>query len=78
MQITRGISVVLAFALLASYGVTARAQDENTPEAKARKAMVGKMAPALAVDQWVNSGGKPLSLESLRGKVVVLDFFTFW
>jgi len=40
--------------------------------------MIGKMAPDLAVGQWINSDGKALSLKSLRGKVVVLDFFAFW
>jgi len=66
---------VIAVALVA---VAAHAQDQNTPEARARKAMIGKMAPQLAVGQWINSDGKALSLKSLRGKVVVLDFFTYW
>jgi thiol-disulfide isomerase/thioredoxin len=27
--------------------------------------------------QWLNTGGKDLSLEGLRGKIVILDFWTF-
>ncbi|MEM1451062.1 MAG: hypothetical protein AAF957_03965 [Planctomycetota bacterium] len=38
----------------------------------------GKPAPALQVTGWMNTGGAPLSLESLRGKVVVLDFWGTW
>src|SRR5579885_927930 len=26
---------------------------------------------------WINTGGKPLSIKQLRGKVVVLDFWTY-
>lgn len=26
---------------------------------------------------WLNSGGRPLSLAELRGKVVLLDFWTY-
>lgn len=38
----------------------------------------GKAPPALAVDGWINTDGKPLSWEALRGKVVVLDFWGTW
>ena len=41
---------------------------------KADKA-VGTAAPELADGTWFNSG--PMSLQSLRGKIVVLDFWTF-
>lgn len=78
MKLIRGVLTVLAFASITSYGVTGRVQDQDTAEAKARRAMIGKMAPPLAVNQWINSNGKALSLEKLHGKVVVLDFFTFW
>ena len=78
MDRLRGFLTVLALVSVTSSGVTRAVQDQDTTEAKARKAMIGKMAPELVVDQWINSGGKALSLKSLRGKVVVLDFFTFW
>ncbi|HVT10927.1 MAG TPA: hypothetical protein VHE55_01565 [Fimbriimonadaceae bacterium] len=78
MEAKRWILSVLAIAAFVGSGSVARAQDSNSAQAKARKAMVGKMAPELAVNQWINTNGKTLSLKSLRGKVVVLDFFTFW
>ena len=40
--------------------------------------LLGKKAPELQVDQWLNSGGKPLTLSSLKGKVVVLDIWAYW
>ena len=36
--------------------------------------MVGKQAPELAKGNWINS--PPLSLKDLRGKVVLLEFWT--
>lgn len=42
------------------------------------RSLLGKPAPKLSVQNWLNTGGKALSLESLRGKVVVLDFWAFW
>ena len=37
----------------------------------------GKAPPALQVTGWMNTDG-PLDLASLRGKVVVLDFWGTW
>ena len=34
-------------------------------------------APELRGRRWLNTGGRPLSLAGLRGKVVLLDFWTF-
>ncbi len=37
---------------------------------------VGKPAPAIAAENWLNSA--PLSLQDLKGKVVVIDFWAPW
>ncbi|MEW8537637.1 MAG: TlpA disulfide reductase family protein [Candidatus Thiodiazotropha endolucinida] len=34
------------------------------------------MAPALDVDEWINGDG--VTLDDLKGKVVVIDFFQMW
>lgn len=38
--------------------------------------LIGKPAPELQTTQWLNS--KPLSLKSLKGRVVVIDFWAVW
>ena len=44
----------------------------SSPRAAARL-----RAPELVGRGWLNTGGRALSLEELRGRVVVLDFWTF-
>lgn len=36
----------------------------------------GKKAPEWEISEWINS--EPLSVEKLRGKVIVIDFFQLW
>ena len=43
-----------------------------------KDALEGKAPPALQVDQWINAGPEGVSWESLRGKVVVIDFWGTW
>lgn len=43
-----------------------------------KDALEGKTPPALQVDGWLNAGGKSLDLASLRGKVVLIDFWGTW
>lgn len=52
---------------------------EGTPEQRvAKDALEGKAPPALHVKDWMNTDGKPLALDALRGKVVLLDFWGEW
>ena len=65
---------VNAIALLSVAALLATAQQAPSP-----KDMIGKAAPALIVDKWVNTEkGAALSLEKLRGKVVVVDYWAYW
>ena len=36
---------------------------------------IGEPAPEITGDRWINS--EPLSLETLRGRVVVVEFWTY-
>ncbi len=38
-------------------------------------AFVGQMSPALKTSEWINS--EPMTLEELRGKVVLIDFWAW-
>ena len=54
-------------------------QREGTGEARALKdALEQKTPPALEVEGWMNTGNKPLTLDGLKGKVVVIDFWGVW
>ncbi len=53
-------------------------RERNEKTGAQKDALEGKTAPELAVDGWMNTGGKSLNLKSLRGKVVVLDFWGTW
>ena len=44
---------------------------------EAKKSSVRLRAPELVGRGWLNTGGKPVALGDLRGRIVVLDFWTF-
>lgn len=47
-------------------------------ERSAKDALEGRPAPALAVQDWIHAPQGGLDLASLRGRVVVLDFWGTW
>ena len=47
----------------------------GVPAVMGQLVRVGAAAPEIASGGWVNSG--PLSLEALRGKVVLVEFWTY-
>ncbi len=52
---------------------------EGDSRQRARKdPLEGKAPPALAVSGWMNTDGKALKLDDLKGKVVILDFWGVW
>jgi thiol-disulfide isomerase/thioredoxin len=50
--------------------------NKTIQSARALLAMIGKPAPAIDPMEWVN--GEPETLDSLKGKVVLLDFWAVW
>lgn len=77
-RIFGGIMMALAWtALVAAQGDGFPREGEGEGRAK-KDALEGKAPPRLAVESWMNTEGKALDLASLRGKVVVLDFWGTW
>ena len=74
----------LALLLVSGVGwaaIPTDAPDDFRREGKnraAKNALEGQSPPVLQVDGWINAPGGDLTLESLRGKVVVLDFWGTW
>jgi thiol-disulfide isomerase/thioredoxin len=66
-HVTR-IVVLAGLLAFAAFGVSVA---DDSPAARE-----GAAAPALTVNNWVNS--KPLNLADLKGKVVVLKFWATW
>ncbi len=65
--------------LLALGSSPIRGEDANLKREQDLSAKEGKPAPALQVAGWMNTpGNTPLTLEQLRGKVVVIDFWGTW
>ena len=62
------LSCVLTVAMILLLALPTLAQHSDD-------AFVGQMAPELRASEWINS--QPLTLEGLRGKVVLIDFWAF-
>lgn len=70
---------ILAFSVIFSFKANLQAESPRLESSKSRdilNAMQGKPAPELALKEWINS--KPLDLDLLKGKIVVLDFWATW
>jgi thiol-disulfide isomerase/thioredoxin len=51
-------------------------EEKSLQSAMKQLDFIGKPAPAISAQKWLNS--PPLSLEALKGKVVVIDFWAPW
>lgn len=58
------VALLMAFAVLAAAG-------------NAGASLVGKQAPEFTNDTWINTDGATLRLKDLRGKVVLIEFWTY-
>ena len=63
---TRPLAAVLAAMVVLAVAVVTQAQ---------RGAAIGQPAPEIGGGPWINS--EPLSLEKLRGRVVLVEFWTY-
>ena len=62
-------------ALALSVGILLAAVAPRTAEAAERLVAVGQPAPEITGGPWLNS--EPLSLAALRGRVVLVEFWTY-
>lgn len=62
--------------LLRNFQTSIGRLEKTIADSLALQAMIGQPAPALDAMQWVH--GEPTSLEGMRGKVVMLDFWAVW
>jgi thiol-disulfide isomerase/thioredoxin len=66
----------MTFAALCLAGATAFGSEDERPKAQMQIADAGTSAPDFAgINNWLNSA--PLTIASLRGKVVLIDFWTY-
>jgi len=59
-----------------NFAKNAERMSKSIASARALLRMIGQPAPAIDPMEWVN--GEPETLESLKGKVVLLDFWAVW
>jgi peroxiredoxin len=69
-------ATVLATACLLGLALASYADEEKTAQAQPTLADAQRAAPSfVGISNWLNSG--PLNLADLRGKVVLVDFWTY-
>ena len=75
-RLISSLGVALLFATPAlALGDDFKRESDNRPQ---KDRLEGQTPPALAVTGWMNTDGKAIDMESLKGKVVVLDFWGTW
>jgi cytochrome c biogenesis protein CcmG/thiol:disulfide interchange protein DsbE len=73
--IAAGLVVILLAMLLLSRIQTANTQVHNVPKGAMGVSLVGRAAPGIAFTAWTEHPGQPMTLASLRGHPVVLNFW---
>jgi thiol-disulfide isomerase/thioredoxin len=78
----RPIRLAAAALVALALPIVATQVRENRAVAAAKTAKLNVEAPYLApefvgLENWLNSKGKPVSMAELKGKVVIVDFWTF-
>jgi cytochrome c biogenesis protein CcmG, thiol:disulfide interchange protein DsbE len=73
--IAAGLVVILLATLLLSRIQTANTQVHNVPKGAMGVSLVGRTAPDIAFTAWTERPGQPMTLASLRGHPVVLNFW---
>ena len=70
--------VLAAIALVGAAVVAVAAVELTQPEFKVRSYAGTRVAPAVPAGlDWINTGGEPLTLAALHGKILLLDFWTY-
>lgn len=70
-----GLVVILLATLLLSRITTANTQAHNVPQGATGISLVGRTAPDIAFTAWTQHPGQQMTLSSLRGHPVVLNFW---
>lgn len=77
------LSVFILSALCAVSLLVAQAPDDFKRERNGKTDTVknsweGKAPPQLEITNWLNASSKQVTWNSLKGKVIVVDFWTYW
>ena len=68
--------LIFSICLLTAFFLMAVPEKTDPVSTGSNPVTIGQAAPAIAGDAWVNS--KPLTLDRLKGKVVIVDFWATW
>lgn len=74
-SIAAGLVVITLATLLLSRINVANTQAHNVPKGATGISLVGKAAPDVTISAWTVKAGQQVSLSSLRGHAVVLNFW---